>query len=177
MNKWLFTGFLGADPEILSGKGQIVKARLATSSRVKTPEGWVEKTEWHHLVFFNKFAEAAVSALAKGRLVKGALVEGEAEIRHRKSDSGFFTDMVIKEFVVLKVPVGASKPQSPSDQDDASGYEQYLDSAEPEPPAPAPVPVPSQPAQPVHKPSAPARAKATPRPTSEGYFEDTSLIF
>ena len=76
VNRVHLVGNLGADPESrTTGNGTVVaNLRLATSSRRKDGDEWVEHTEWHRVVCFGRTAESVCSYLTKGRQV---YVEGE----------------------------------------------------------------------------------------------------
>jgi single-strand DNA-binding protein len=51
---------------------------VATHERERREEGWVEHTEWHHVVTFGRLAEVVAEYAAKGEQV---LVEGKLRLR------------------------------------------------------------------------------------------------
>jgi single-strand DNA-binding protein len=76
LNKAQIIGNLGADPETRSSQGgmTICNLRIATNERKKDGDSWVEHTEWHRVVCFDKLAENCAKHLSKGRQV---YVEGK----------------------------------------------------------------------------------------------------
>ena len=80
MNKVILCGNVGKDPEIKdAGSTKIVNLSVATTSRIKKGEEWVDNTQWHNVVFWGKSAEYVAKTALKGDVI---LVEGE--INHRK---------------------------------------------------------------------------------------------
>ena len=72
VNKVILIGNLGKDPEIkyTPGGTPIARFSLATNERTKDKEGnWVDRTEWHNIVAFQRTAEVAAEYLKKGRSV------------------------------------------------------------------------------------------------------------
>jgi single-strand DNA-binding protein len=84
VNRVILIGHLGKDPEIKytqSGKA-LTRFSLATSDRRKDDQGnWVDQTEWHNIVCFDKTAETAGEYLKKG-----AHIYLEGKIRTRSWD-------------------------------------------------------------------------------------------
>jgi single-strand DNA-binding protein len=76
-------GFLGKDAKTTGGDKAFTVLSLATKSsyKDKRTDEWVSRTEWHHIVCFNKIAD-----YAKG-LKKGDYVEVEGELRSSEFDS------------------------------------------------------------------------------------------
>jgi single-strand DNA-binding protein len=76
LNKVMLIGNLGADPETRSSASgvSICRIRLATSSRRKEGESWVDHTEWHKVVCFGRTAENVQKYCQKG---KQLYIEGE----------------------------------------------------------------------------------------------------
>jgi single-strand DNA-binding protein len=74
-------GFIGSDPEAhqTSNGTAVTNLSLATKSSWKNESGGYDnRTEWHRIVLWGKLAEAAA------KLAKGAYVEIEGELRHRR---------------------------------------------------------------------------------------------
>ena len=80
MNRVILLGNLGEDPElhVTEGGFAILKMRLATSSRKKDGDEWVDHTEWHNLVMLGDRAEKIAKFLSKGNKI---LVEGSLQTR------------------------------------------------------------------------------------------------
>lgn len=68
MNKVTLVGRLGRDPELRTTKtGRVVaNMSVATSRSRRVDDGWVEDTQWHYVVAWEKTAERAVRDLRKG---------------------------------------------------------------------------------------------------------------
>lgn len=101
LNKVILVGHLGQDPQIAytqSGRPW-VKLSLATSTRIKDQQGaWVDKTEWHKIVAWDKDAEFCSNYLAKGALV---MVEGRLQTRKWQDKEG--QDRYTTEVVAQRV--------------------------------------------------------------------------
>ncbi len=81
INKALLLGHVGKDPEIRStNSGTIVATfSLATADRQKDSSGnWTDRTEWHHLVAFNRTAEVIRDYVKKGTQL---FIEGKIQTR------------------------------------------------------------------------------------------------
>lgn len=87
VNKIILVGNLGRDPEVrFSQAGSAVcNLSLAVSERVKTSDGYSEKTEWFRVVTFGKTAENASTYLQKGRKI---YVEGRLQTSTYKDKEG-----------------------------------------------------------------------------------------
>jgi single-strand DNA-binding protein len=88
VNKVILVGNLGRDPELrYSANGKpIATFSLATSRRRQDPSGtWVDETEWHRIVVWEKVAELASQALHKGSKV---YVEGRIQSRKYTDSQG-----------------------------------------------------------------------------------------
>ena len=82
INKAIILGRLGRDPEVryTSGGMAVANISIATNSRSKDQTGqWVDVTEWHRVVLFNKTAEIAEKYLKKGGAV---YVEGRIQTKN-----------------------------------------------------------------------------------------------
>ena len=81
VNKVFLLGNVGKDPEIRSTAGGMTVASfsLATADRTKDPQGnWVDKTEWHNIVCFQRTAEVVRDYVKKGSQI---LIEGKIQTR------------------------------------------------------------------------------------------------
>jgi single-strand DNA-binding protein len=81
VNKVMLLGNVGKDPEIRSTAGGVIIASfgLATADRQKDQTGnWVDKTEWHNLVAFNRTAEIVRDYVKKGTQL---FIEGKIQTR------------------------------------------------------------------------------------------------
>lgn len=105
VNKVILIGNLGKDPEVrqLSSGGTVTNITVATS------EGWKDKqtgelqerTEWHHVVFFNRLAEIAGQYLKKGSKV---YVDGGLRTQKWQDKNGvdrYTTEIVANEMQML----------------------------------------------------------------------------
>src|ERR1035438_392496 len=81
VNKVFLLGNVGKDPEIRSSAAgmTIASFTLATSDRAKDAQGnWIDKTEWHNLVAFQRTAEIVRDYCKKGSQI---FVEGKIQTR------------------------------------------------------------------------------------------------
>lgn len=89
INKVIFLGNLGADPELrFTPRGDAVcNIRLATSEkwRDKTSGNSREATEWHRIVLFRRHAEVVAKFIKKGDYL---YVEGKIKTRKWLGDDG-----------------------------------------------------------------------------------------
>jgi len=81
LNKVCLMGRLGADPELRTiGNGtSVCSFNLATSERYKSGDEWLERTEWHRIVVWEKLADRC-----GGKLQKGSMVYLEGSLKTRK---------------------------------------------------------------------------------------------
>jgi len=82
VNKVILLGNVGKDPEIRSTPGgtKVASFSLATSERQKDASGnWIDRTEWHSLVAFNKLADIVESYVKKGNKL---FIEGRLNTRN-----------------------------------------------------------------------------------------------
>jgi single-strand DNA-binding protein len=81
VNKVILLGNVGKDPEIRTTAGGMTVASfsLATADRQKDQTGnWVDKTEWHNLVCFQRTAEVVRDYVKKGAQL---YIEGKIQTR------------------------------------------------------------------------------------------------
>ena len=87
INKVIFIGRLGADPELkhTSSGSAVTTLSVATSKSYKKDDEWVETTQWHRVVLWRGLAEFASERLHKGSPV---YIEGELRYRTWEDDEG-----------------------------------------------------------------------------------------
>jgi len=105
VNKVLLLGNLGKDPEIRTTPNGMTIATfsLATAERAKDSTGnWVDKTEWHNLVAFQRTAEIIRDYVKKGSQI---FVEGKIQTRSwDDKESGqkkYRTEILVNELTLL----------------------------------------------------------------------------
>ncbi len=120
LNKVILVGHLGQDPAIAytqSGRPW-VKLSLATSTRIKDQQGaWVDKTEWHKIVAWDKDAEFCSNYLAKGALV---MVEGRLQTRKWQDKEG--QDRYTTEVVAQRVQSLGGRSQGGGGGSEEGGF-------------------------------------------------------
>ena len=136
VNKVQLLGNVGKDPEIRSTSGGMIVASfsLATADRQKDATGnWVDKTEWHNLVCFQRTAEVVRDYVKKGTQL---FVEGKIQTRSwDDKESGQKrnkTEILVNELTLLGgKPSGDSSGSSYSKSSTAS-YDQRTPAAQPD---------------------------------------------
>jgi single-strand DNA-binding protein len=125
INKVILVGNLGADPESRTTPGglTVTNFNVATSDRRKDKQSgdWVEETEWHRIVMFDKLAETAREYLRKGSQV---YLEGRIQTRKWQDKDGndrYTTEIIARDMQMLGGRPGAGAP--------AGGDEGYRGSA------------------------------------------------
>jgi single-strand DNA-binding protein len=86
INKAILLGIVGQDVEFknVSDNFSVANFSLATTRSYKDKSGdWVDKTEWHNIVCYNKMAEIAQKAVTKGSKI---YVEGQIETKSWDKD-------------------------------------------------------------------------------------------
>lgn len=140
VNKVLLLGNVGKDPEIKSSAGGTIIASfsLATADRAKDQTGnWVDKTEWHNLVAFNRTAEIVRDYVKKGTQI---FVEGKIQTRsYDDKNSGqkkYFTEIIVNELTLLGGKPGGSsggyEGSSSRGQSSSGGYDQRQPASAPD---------------------------------------------
>jgi len=140
VNKVLLLGNVGKDPEIRATAGgmTIASFTLATADRAKDASGnWVDKTEWHNLVAFQRTAE-----IVRDYVKKGTQLFIEGRISNRSWDDKetgakkYRTEILVNELTLLGKPGGGSGEGGGSYS--KSNTASYGSSAAPAAPAAAP---------------------------------------
>jgi len=110
VNKVFILGNVGKDPEIRSTQSgmTIASFTLATADRAKDAQGnWVDKTEWHNLVAFQRTAEIVRDYVKKGTQL---FIEGKIQTRSWDDKSTgkkkYRTEILVNELVLLGKPEG-----------------------------------------------------------------------
>lgn len=102
VNQVLLLGYLGRDPEVrwTPGGTCIAEMSLATSERYKKDGDWVDKTEWHTLKAFNRYAEICRDYLKKGSKV---YIEGRLQTRSwgEEGQKQYRTEVVVNDLILL----------------------------------------------------------------------------
>lgn len=101
MNRAVLLGNLGRDPELKYTQNQVpvCSFSIATTEKRKDQSGqWVEVTEWHRIVAWQKTAENCGKYLTKGSKV---LVEGKIQTRKYEAKDG--SDKYVTEIVAQSV--------------------------------------------------------------------------
>jgi single-strand DNA-binding protein len=113
VNKVFLLGNVGKDPEIRSSAGgmTIASFTLATADRAKDAQGnWVDKTEWHNLVAFQRTAEIVRDYVKKGTQL---FIEGKIQTRSwDDKESGqkkYRTEILVNELSLLGKPGGGGE--------------------------------------------------------------------
>jgi single-strand DNA-binding protein len=105
VNKVILLGNVGKDPEIRATQGgmTIASFSFATADRQKDQSGqYVDKTEWHNLVAFQRTAEVVRDYVKKGTQL---MIEGKIQTRSwDDKESGqkkFRTEILINDLTLL----------------------------------------------------------------------------
>src|SRR5580704_9099159 len=112
VNKVFLLGNVGKDPEIRATAGGMTVASftLATADRKKEGANWVDSTEWHNIVCFQRTAEIVRDYVKKGSQL---LVEGKITNRSwDDKESGqkrYKTEILVNELTLLGGKSGSSE--------------------------------------------------------------------
>jgi single-strand DNA-binding protein len=105
VNKVFLLGNVGKDPEIrATGGGTTVASfSLATTDRTKDQTGnWVDRTEWHNLVAFQRTAEIIRDYVKKGSKL---FVEGRIQTRSwddkTSGEKKYRTEIIVNDISLL----------------------------------------------------------------------------
>jgi single-strand DNA-binding protein len=114
INKVILVGNLGADPESRTTPGglTVTNIRVATTERRKDRQSgdWVDETEWHRVVMFDKMAETAREYLRKGSQV---YIEGQIRTNKWQDKDGndrYTTEIIARDMQMLGGRPGAGAP-------------------------------------------------------------------
>jgi len=132
VNKVFLLGNVGKDPEIRSTAGgmTIASFSLATADRKKEGTGWVDTTEWHNIVCFQRTAEVVRDYVKKGSQI---LVEGKITNRSwDDKESGqkrYKTEILVNELTLLGGKSGGEGGYSKSS---TASYDQRTPASQPD---------------------------------------------
>ena len=129
VNKVLLLGNVGKDPEIRATANGMTVATfsLATADRAKDSTGnWVDKTEWHNLVAFQRTAEIVRDYVKKGTQL---FIEGKIQTRSwDDKESGqkkYRTEILVNELTLLGgKPSGESAGGSSYTKSNTASFDQ-----------------------------------------------------
>jgi len=142
VNKVILVGNLGKDPEVKYTPGgmAVAKFSLATSfrSKDKTTGEWVDHTDWHNIVVWDKLAGIAGEYLKKGGKVyiEGRLKTDSWEDPQTKQKK-YMTQVVATDLVLLGGRDGGSGGGDSSSRGSASNHD--MDQRMPEPEHASPI--------------------------------------
>lgn len=136
VNKVFLLGNVGKDPEIRSTAGGMTVASfsLATADRKKEGTGWVDTTEWHNIVCFQRTAEIVRDYVKKGSQI---LVEGKITNRSwDDKESGqkrYKTEILVNELTLLGGKSGGeSSGGSSYSKSNTTSYDQRTPASQPD---------------------------------------------
>ena len=116
VNRVTLLGNLGSDPDARQTQSgmSVCTLSIATSynRRDRDSNEWVEETDWHRVVLFQKLAEVAERYLRKGSQV---YIEGKLKTRKWQDQDGnnrYSTEVVADEMQMLGTRGGDSGPRS-----------------------------------------------------------------
>ncbi len=131
VNKVILLGRLGAKPELrtTSGGKSWCKVSLATSRPHKKNDVWIEETDWHNLVLWNKEAENFCHYMEKG---SPCCVEGRLSCSSYDDSNGIrrrSVDVIVERAIFL--PNGDRTGARPAHREQrppssANGEQRYL---------------------------------------------------
>lgn len=126
LNKVSLIGNIGSQPEMkaLPSGANVINFSLATNEPYKDKQGeWVEQTEWHRCVGFDKVADILGKYTNKGSKV---YLEGKLRTRSWEENGvkKYSTEIVVKDFILLDPksestqqssgPIAGSAPNAPA---------------------------------------------------------------
>jgi single-strand DNA-binding protein len=125
LNRVTLLGHAGKDPQVhILQSGTVVNLSLATSERFKDSRGdWQERTEWHHLVGYQRIGEILRDYVRKGSriYVEGALRTRSWEDR----DSGqrrYRSEVVVTDINLLSPAIASNGAGEPPHRAGGNGH-------------------------------------------------------
>ena len=105
VNKVILVGNVGKDPDIKYTPSGIpvAKVSLATNEKYKDKSGeWQERTEWHHLVLWQRLAEVVGEYVQKGSklYIEGRLQTSSWQDK-QSGEKKYRTEIVVADLVLL----------------------------------------------------------------------------
>jgi single-strand DNA-binding protein len=116
LNKGMFLGYVGADPEgrVTQSGTSVATFSLATTREWRNEVGQKqEKTEWHRCVVWSGLADVVTKYVTKGMRL---YVEGAVEYRQYQDKDGqtrHVTEINVKELIMLTSAKGAGSAAGP----------------------------------------------------------------
>jgi single-strand DNA-binding protein len=104
LNKVMLIGNVGSEPEVRTTPSglKLAKVSLATNRTFNDRSGQQqEKTEWHRLTFWDRLADLVERYVHKGDRL---YIEGRLEYSQTEDEKGgtrYWTDIVVREMVML----------------------------------------------------------------------------
>ncbi len=122
INKVILVGNVGRDPEIksLPSGSRLATFSLATNERRKDDSGnWVDYTEWHNIVVWDRLVNVVEQYVHKGKLL---YIEGAIRTRSWEQDGQkkYMTEIRVRELKLLGGPGGSSSSGGDSGRRDSS---------------------------------------------------------
>ena len=121
VNRVTLLGNLGSDPEVRQTQSGISVCTLSVATsynrRDRDTNEWVEETDWHRVVLFQKLAEVAERYLRKGSQV---YIEGKLKTRKWQDQDGnnrYSTEVVADEMQMLGTRGGEPGPRPDRDRE------------------------------------------------------------
>ncbi len=135
VNKVILLGHAGKDPEVHELRsGTVVNLSLATNESFKDNRGeWQERTEWHHLVGYQRIAE-----ILRDYVRKGSRIYIEGALRTRSWDdketgqTKYRTEVVVLEVSLLSPAQTTEAETGSSAYRNGNGFVPHSQYAEPE---------------------------------------------
>lgn len=118
LNKWIGIGTIGRDAETSTtpGGATVTKFSMATNYRFKRGEEWVEETDWHNVVAWNR--QGVSQYLTKGTKV---CVEGRYTTRSYQDKNGdrkYVSEVVCDDIILVGGNAGQKGQPVTSQQHD-----------------------------------------------------------
>lgn len=120
LNKVMIIGNVGSEPEMrfTTSGASVTSFSVAVNDRFKSGEEWQEKTEWFHVVAWQKLAETCNQFLAKGKQV---YIEGRLQTRSWEDKEGqkkYRTEIVASKVLFLgKKEDGGGAGEAPAKEE------------------------------------------------------------
>lgn len=115
VNKCIFVGTIGRDPEIKTTNGGMTIANfsIAITERMKIKDEWREDTQWVNIVAYGQTAKVCGDYLAKGSQV---FIEGRLTTRKwedKQKNTRYTTEVVVNNIVFMGGKGGGGKEEKP----------------------------------------------------------------
>ena len=116
MNIVSIAGYVGSSSLAEFATGEMLKIRVATTSRRKMGEEWKEETEWHSVTIWGQRAKGLAGIVKPGRFVA---VTGTLRTRAVESEDGstkYYTEVVATDVTLGPAGKGPSEeaPERPA---------------------------------------------------------------